>query len=123
MRGWICRCSLCGNGSAVQVTEAELDVDNLRADALGNAPRLHVQLRLEAIMFTGSCIDAAYETSQDAYPRGVQLVLGSTRHPHLQDTLVMANLGYFQLKTQPGVAEVSYCLDRCALCAQFACPL
>lgn len=87
----------------MQVAEAELDVDNIQADALGEEQRMHVQLRLEAIMFTGSCIDAAYETSQDAYPRGVQLMLGSHNSPHLQDTLVMANLGYFQLKAQPGM--------------------
>lgn len=106
VRGWLCWCCLRIKAAVLQVAEAELDVDNLRADALGDEPRLHVQLRLEAIMFTGSCIDAAYETSQDAYPRGVQLVLGSNARPHLQDTLVMANLGYFQLKTQPGVAVV-----------------
>lgn len=36
------------------------------------------------------------------YPRGVQLHLGSRKQPHLQDTLVMSNLGYFQLKSAPG---------------------
>ena len=36
------------------------------------------------------------------YPRGVQLHLGSPKQPHLQDTLVMSNLGYFQLKSAPG---------------------
>lgn len=35
-------------------------------------------------------------------PRGVQLHLGSSKQPHLQDTLVMSNLGYFQLKSAPG---------------------
>lgn len=35
-------------------------------------------------------------------PRGVQLHLGSAQQPHLQDTLVMSNLGYFQLKAAPG---------------------
>ena len=35
-------------------------------------------------------------------PRGVQLHLGSQKQPHLQDTLVMSNLGYFQLKSAPG---------------------
>ena len=36
------------------------------------------------------------------YPRGVQLHLGSRKQPRLQDTLVMSNLGYFQLKSAPG---------------------
>jgi UDP-glucose:glycoprotein glucosyltransferase len=31
-------------------------------------------------------------------PRGLELQLGTATHPHLRDTLVMANLGYFQLK-------------------------
>lgn len=35
-------------------------------------------------------------------PRGVQLHLGNSNEPHLQDTLVMSNLGYFQLKAAPG---------------------
>lgn len=35
-------------------------------------------------------------------PRGLQLVLGTRQQPHLVDTIVMANLGYFQLKANPG---------------------
>ena len=35
-------------------------------------------------------------------PRGVQLVLGTEQEPALVDTLVMSNLGYFQLKALPG---------------------
>lgn len=30
-------------------------------------------------------------------PRGLQLNLGTLAQPHLHDTLVMANLGYFQV--------------------------
>ena len=35
-------------------------------------------------------------------PRGVQLWLGRGRQQHLRDTLVMSNLGYFQLQASPG---------------------
>lgn len=35
-------------------------------------------------------------------PRGVQLWLGRGRGAHLRDTLVMSNLGYFQLQAGPG---------------------
>ena len=35
-------------------------------------------------------------------PRGVQLWLGRGGAPHVRDTLVMANLGYFQLQAGPG---------------------
>jgi UDP-glucose:glycoprotein glucosyltransferase len=34
-------------------------------------------------------------------PRGVQLVLGTQTEPHVVDTIVMSNLGYFQLKAAP----------------------
>ena len=36
-------------------------------------------------------------------PRGVQLHLGTAQQPHQVDTLVMSNLGYYQLKAAPGV--------------------
>jgi len=37
-----------------------------------------------------------------APPRGLQLHLGSESMPHMVDTLVMKNLGYFQMQVQPG---------------------
>lgn len=40
-------------------------------------------------------------------PRGVQLHLGDVSRPHVSDTLVMSNLGYFQLKSAPGVWSLS----------------
>lgn len=45
---------------------------------------------------------AELHSTVQVYPRGVQLHLGSPTQPHLQDTLVMSNLGYFQLKSAPG---------------------
>ncbi|KAF8672518.1 hypothetical protein HU200_049459 [Digitaria exilis] len=36
-------------------------------------------------------------------PRGLQFILGTKQRPHLVDTLVMANLGYWQMKVSPGV--------------------
>ena len=36
-------------------------------------------------------------------PRGVQLQLGTPEQPLMVDTLVMSNLGYYQLKAAPGV--------------------
>lgn len=49
-------------------------------------------------MNAGHC----YEKSGDP-PRGLQLLLGTKLHPHMVDTIVMANLGYWQLKAAPGV--------------------
>ena len=40
------------------------------------------------------------------HPRGLQLYLGTAQQPHQLDTLVMSNLGYFQLKAAPGVWDL-----------------
>ena len=47
-------------------------------------------------------------------PRGVQLHLGTPAQPRLVDTLVMANLGYFQLKAAPGVFALRLAPGRSA---------
>lgn len=39
-------------------------------------------------------------------PRGVQLWLGRGGQDHVVDTLVMSNLGYFQLKAGPGLWQL-----------------
>ena len=46
----------------------------------------------------GHCFDA--NTGQP--PRGLQFTLGTNSTPVQVDTIVMANLGYFQLKANPG---------------------
>lgn len=40
-------------------------------------------------------------------PRGVQLTLGTAAAPHVTGTVVMSNLGYFQLQAAPGVWTLS----------------
>jgi UDP-glucose:glycoprotein glucosyltransferase len=87
----------------LQVVSADLDTDNLKLDDLGDAPGMEVRVELEAVMLTGACIDTAFEKSEDLHPRGTQLILQDSHAKPLQDTLVMQNFGYFQLKTSPGV--------------------
>lgn len=48
--------------------------------------------------YSGYCSEKDHEP-----PRGLQLILGTKSKPHLVDTLVMANLGYWQMKVSPGV--------------------
>lgn len=48
--------------------------------------------------YLGHCSEKDHEP-----PRGLQLILGTKSTPHLVDTLVMANLGYWQMKVSPGV--------------------
>ncbi|CAG8627822.1 448_t:CDS:10, partial [Ambispora leptoticha] len=45
----------------------------------------------------------ARDITSNKPPGGLQLVLGTKSNPTLVDTIVMANLGYFQLKANPGV--------------------
>ena len=57
---------------------------------------------LSSLLVTGSCEDVG---SRDP-PNGLQLVLGTSTNAHVTDTLVMSNLGYYQLKAAPGAWEL-----------------
>jgi hypothetical protein len=108
----------------LQVVSAELDTDNLKLDDLGDVEGIQIGVELEAIMLTGSCIDTAFEKTEELHPGGVQLLLQDSQSRPLQDTVVMRNLGYFQLKTAPGLALISclstlpfmYPVRRCHTC-------
>jgi UDP-glucose:glycoprotein glucosyltransferase len=43
-----------------------------------------------------------FETGTGNPPRGLQMTLGTKQDPVVVDTIVMANLGYLQLKSNPG---------------------
>lgn len=43
-----------------------------------------------------------FEAFGGSPPRGLQITLGTDKQPLMVDTIVMANLGYFQLKANPG---------------------
>lgn len=45
-------------------------------------------------------------------PRGVQLHLGTAQRSHIVDTLVMSNLGYFQVKAEPGMYNLTLAPGR-----------
>lgn len=71
--------------------------------------------------FVGQCFDVL---SDQPIP-GLEFVLGSAGQPDLFDTIVMANLGYFQLKAGPGAWDLRlrqgrsrdvYSLHRCVMC-------
>ncbi|CAL4933619.1 unnamed protein product [Urochloa decumbens] len=74
------------------------DLDNILLENLGDVRTLQAVFELEALLLTGHCM----EKDRDP-PRGLQLILGTKQRPHLVDTLVMANLGYWQMKVSPGV--------------------
>ncbi|KAK7246869.1 hypothetical protein RIF29_41739 [Crotalaria pallida] len=74
------------------------DLDNILLENLGDTRTLQAVFELEALVLTGHCSEKDHDP-----PRGLQLILGTKNTPHLVDTLVMANLGYWQMKVSPGV--------------------
>ncbi|KAF5404753.1 UDP-glucose:glycoprotein glucosyltransferase [Paragonimus heterotremus] len=85
------------HGWMVAAVEAVHDLDNLRlADAHSTVEAL---FELEYLLLEGHC----FEEGSMKPPRGLQLTLGPASDLGRYDTIVMANLGYFQLKADPGI--------------------
>lgn len=80
----------------VEVVRSVYDLDNIKLIDI-NGP-VHSEYELEYLLLEGHCFDS----TSGAPPRGLQFTLGTKETPVLVDTIVMANLGYFQLKANPG---------------------
>ncbi|KAG0339474.1 hypothetical protein BG000_002022 [Podila horticola] len=81
------------------------DLDNLKLSSLTGSSRItgvQAKFELQHILVEGF----ARDISQKVPPKGAQFILGTKAEPHVADTLVMANMGYFQLKANPGVWEM-----------------
>lgn len=86
--------------------ESEHDLDNIHLSSLsGSESKLGVRAiyNLDHIMVEGH----AREGKANVPPRGVQLQLTTSDSTPVADTLIMANLGYFQFKAVPGVFDLS----------------
>ncbi|XP_041360300.1 UDP-glucose:glycoprotein glucosyltransferase 1-like [Gigantopelta aegis] len=81
----------------VQAVRSPYDLDNILLEEVDVA--VTAEFELEYILLEGHCYDA----NSMQPPRGLQFTLGTNRSDTLMDTIVMANLGYFQLKANPGV--------------------
>lgn len=80
----------------IEASGSNHDLDNIN---LAQADEyVYGDYELEYIIIEGHCSDAL--SAQP--PRGLQFVLGTEKQPDKFDTIVMANLGYFQLKAYPG---------------------
>ena len=92
-------------------SEFAYDLDNLRLEDLpADQTTVSVGFELEALLVTGSCIDPG-ASRREQHPQGLQLQLGTLPRP--TDTVVMQNLGYFQLKAPaPGVWPLSLAAGR-----------
>lgn len=83
----------------VMPTFSPYDLDNLRLSQIDSVKHVHAELELKSLLIEGHAIDQALKTS----PRGLQLNLDSGNETSKADTIVMANLGYYQLKSSPGM--------------------
>ncbi|GAB2231281.1 hypothetical protein Droror1_Dr00027570 [Drosera rotundifolia] len=82
----------------VEPVVAVHDLDNILLENLGETRTLQAIFQLEALVLTGHCFEKDHDPAQ-----GLQIILGTKNTPHLVDTLVMANLGYWQMKVSPGI--------------------
>ncbi|XP_015179238.1 PREDICTED: UDP-glucose:glycoprotein glucosyltransferase isoform X3 [Polistes dominula] len=80
----------------VEVVRSVYDLDNIKLDNV--AMGVHSEFELEHLLLEGHCFEAVMGNP----PRGLQITLGTEKQPVMVDTIVMANLGYFQLKANPG---------------------
>lgn len=88
------------NAWHVTVREANMDLDNILLTSLkNNQLGVSAMYELESILIEGHCLDSTTRSP----PRGLQFEISSPSNSEKKDTLVMANLGYFQLKALPGV--------------------
>ncbi|KAJ5693064.1 hypothetical protein N7462_002487 [Penicillium macrosclerotiorum] len=83
--------------------ESVYDPDNIKLSSLKPGVNVEAIYALEHILIEGHSRDVTLKTP----PRGVQLVLGTEDDSHFADTIIMANLGYFQFKAQPGIWQIN----------------
>jgi UDP-glucose:glycoprotein glucosyltransferase len=83
--------------------ESVYDLDNVKLSSLAQGDNVEATYELENILIEGHTRDS----SVGIPPRGAQLVLSTAKEPHFADTIIMANLGYFQFKANPGYYNIT----------------
>ncbi|XP_078695179.1 UDP-glucose:glycoprotein glucosyltransferase 1-like [Branchiostoma floridae x Branchiostoma belcheri] len=82
----------------IESVRTPYDLDNIRLEDVVPGTTINAEYELEYLLLEGHCYDAM----SGQPPRGLQFTLGTHNTPVMVDTIVMANLGYFQLKANPG---------------------
>ncbi|KAF4026276.1 hypothetical protein G4228_018554 [Cervus hanglu yarkandensis] len=80
----------------VESVRTPYDLDNIYLEEVDSI--VAAEYELEYLLLEGHC----YDITTGQPPRGLQFTLGTSTKPVIVDTIVMANLGYFQLKANPG---------------------
>ncbi|XP_078224542.1 UDP-glucose:glycoprotein glucosyltransferase 2 isoform X4 [Callithrix jacchus] len=83
-------------GWLVETVHSNCDLDNIHLK--DTEKTVTAEYELEYLVLEGHCFDEITEQP----PQGLQFTLGTKNKPVVVDTIVMANLGYFQLKANPG---------------------
>ncbi|KAK7918413.1 UDP-glucose:Glycoprotein Glucosyltransferase [Apiospora marii] len=83
----------------VAAKESVHDLDNIKLGSVKSD--IDATYELENILIEGHSRDG-----QGSPPRGVQLTLGTEKDPNFADTIIMANIGYFQFKANPGYYNI-----------------
>ncbi|KAJ4403755.1 killer toxin resistant protein [Didymella pomorum] len=79
------------------------DLDNIKLSTLPAGANIDATYGLESILIEGHSRDT---TNGGQPPRGAEVVLSTEKDPHFADTIIMANLGYFQFKANPGFYSI-----------------
>jgi UDP-glucose:glycoprotein glucosyltransferase len=79
------------------------DLDNIKLSTLPAGKSINAVYGLESILIEGHSRDT---TTGGQPPSGAEVVLATEKEPHYADTIIMANLGYFQFKTKPGFYNI-----------------
>jgi UDP-glucose:glycoprotein glucosyltransferase len=82
----------------VTPSKSDYDLDNIVLNTVTEGT-LRAAYELSSILLEGHSVDA----TTGGAPRGLALELGTKQKLNMVDTIVMANLGYFQLKANPGL--------------------
>ena len=80
------------------------DLDNIKLSSLPAGTNIDAVYGLESILIEGHSRDV---TNGGQPPRGAEIVLSTETDPHFADTIIMANLGYFQFKANPGFYSIN----------------
>ncbi|KAM6178250.1 UDP-glucose:glycoprotein glucosyltransferase 2 [Rhynchocyon petersi] len=83
-------------GWLVETVHSNCDLDNIHLEDIERT--VVAEYELEYLLLEGHCLDVT--TKQP--PRGLEFTLTTKNKPAAVDTIVMTNLGYFQLKANPG---------------------
>ena len=99
------------NSWMISPETAIYDLDNIVLADLGKASTLYAEYGLRHLLAQGSCVSHTNSTegeeggyAMEGVASGLELLLGENKlNPHVADTVVMENLGYFQLRANPGI--------------------